>query len=153
MRLFPRTFSLGIVLSLLEKVQAKNLGEYSSLEHKKRDVMDPFSSSTGESILIIMLPISWWAKASMTLQIALQRHLLGRMITHAHSSCNTQNNLQAFIEKFLGLLPRNINTYGRGPRLTIQKFGEKKPKGRRGVQILYAMLITADYLSADLQYA
>lgn len=69
MRLFPRTFSLGIVLSLLEKVQAKNLGEYSSLEHKKRDVMDP--GSTGESILIIMLPISWWAKATMTLQIAL----------------------------------------------------------------------------------
>lgn len=69
MRLFPRTFSLGIVLSLLEKVQTKHLGEYSSLGHKKRDFMD--SGSTGKSILIIMLPISWWVRATMTLQMAL----------------------------------------------------------------------------------
>jgi len=69
MRLFPRTFSLGIVLRLLEKLQAKHLGEYSSPEHKKRDCLD--SGSTGESILIIMLPISWWARATMPLQIAL----------------------------------------------------------------------------------
>ena len=150
MRLFPRTFSLGIFLRLLEKLQAKHLGEYSSLEHKKRDCLD--SGSTGESILIIMLPISWWARATMTLQIALQTSP-GKHDPHPHGSCKTQNNLQACIKKFLGLLLRNINTYGIGPRLNIQKFGKKKTKGKCGVQILYVILITADYLSGDLQYA
>lgn len=82
-----------------ERVLVKNPGESISLKHKKRYFTDsgspvrhrvgrrsPISphltstiyvrrtevfGSTGESIVIIILPISWWAGATVTLQIVL----------------------------------------------------------------------------------